>query len=70
MILTRPTAVRRGRIFLRRCWALRWLRGKNSAVAVSLLLEFFFEATPHPLAAFGLDGGFDLTQGRSGFGWF
>jgi len=49
---------------------LRWLRGENPAVAVGLLLEFFFEATPHPLAAFGLDGGFDLTQGRPGFGWF
>ena len=70
MILTTPTALRRGRTFWRRCWALRWLRGENPAVAVGFLLEFFFEAAPHPLAAFGLDSGFDLTQGRSGFGWF
>ena len=70
MILTTPTAVRRGRTFLRRGWALRWLRGENPAVAVGFLWEFFFEAAPHPLAAFDLDGGFHFTQGRFDWVWF
>jgi len=49
---------------LRRCCALRWLRGKNRRVAVGFPLHALFEPASHPFAAFGFDFHFDFSQGE------
>ena len=47
----------------RRWWALRPLRGENSAVAVGFGLEFCLQPPAHPLPAFGFHRQFHFAQG-------
>jgi hypothetical protein len=41
---------------------LRWLWGKNSAVAVGFGLEFFLQPSAHPFPTFGFHFLFYLPQ--------
>src|SRR5438093_9049608 len=63
---TTPTLVCKCIVFSRRWCVWRALRGKNPAVAVSLLLEFLLQPLAHPLAAFGHDFHFDFAQRARG----
>jgi hypothetical protein len=45
---------------------LRWLWGKNSAVAEGFGLEFFLQPSAHPFTAFGFHFLFQIPQGARG----
>src|SRR4051794_10988493 len=70
MTLMVPTPVRSGSTFLRRCCALRWLRGENRAVAVGLLLQLLLQSLPHPFATLGFNFQFHLSQCAFALWWF
>src|SRR5439155_24459741 len=60
--LTVPTTLRRRIVCWRACWAPRPLWGKNPAVPVRFLLQFFFHTPPPKLAHLSLHLGFDFPE--------